>query len=81
VQLGVHQHLSEAPIARLAAAAAGVYPSVSDAAQAMVHEKETVQPRPDVHEQYVPLVRLYGKMYPAMHELLHELTDLMEARA
>jgi len=65
----------------LAAAAAGVYPSVSDAAQAMVHEKETVQPRADIHEQYVPLVRLYGKLYPAVHELQHELTDLTEARA
>ena len=65
----------------LAAAAAGVYPSVADAAQAMVHEKETVHPRPDLHEQYVPLVRLYGKLYPAVHELQHELTDLMEARA
>ena len=65
----------------LAAAAAGVYDSVQDAAQAMVHEQETVQPRAEIHEQYVPLVRLYGKLYPAVHELQHELTDLTEARA
>lgn len=53
----------------LAAAAAGVYDSVQAAADAMVHEKETVYPRPEVHEQYVPLVRLYGKLYPAVHEV------------
>lgn len=65
----------------LAAAAAGVYDSVQAAADAMVHEKETVYPRPEVHEQYVPLVRLYGKLYPAVHEVQRELTDLMDARS
>ena len=65
----------------LAAAAAGVYGSVQDAAEAMVHETETIHPRDEVHEQYVPLVRLYGKLYPAVHDLQHELTDLMDARS
>ena len=63
----------------LAAAAAGLYDSVESAAAAMVHETETVQPRKEVHDEYVPLVRLYGRLYPAVHELQHELTDLTDA--
>lgn len=62
----------------LAAAAAGVYDSVADAAKAMVHEKETIQPRKDVHEAYVPLVRLYGRLYPAVHQIQHDLAELMD---
>lgn len=65
----------------LAAAAAGVYDSVQSAADAMVHEKETVRPRADIHDAYVPLVRLYGKLYPAVHELQHQLTDMVDAQA
>lgn len=65
----------------LAAAAAGVYDSVQAAADAMVHETETIRPRADLHEAYRPLVRLYGKLYPAVHELQHELTDLVDAQA
>lgn len=65
----------------LAAAAAGLHESVQAAADAMVRRKEVVEPRPDVHEQYLPLVDLYGRLYPAVRDIQRELTDLTAARS
>lgn len=65
----------------LAAAAGGVYDSVQAAADTMVHEKETIEPRADVHEEYTGLVRIYGKLYPAVHQLQHDLSDLMDKQS
>lgn len=62
----------------LAAAAGGAYDSVEAAADAMVHEKDVVEPRTEEHEAYVGLVGVYSRLYPAVQSLQHELSDLLD---
>ena len=59
----------------LAAVGAGVYPDIQAAADAMVHTRETLEPRQDVHEEYKFYVDKYTQSYPAMQSITHELVD------
>ncbi len=58
----------------LAAAGAGLHPSVPDAAAAMVHEADTVTPDRERHEEYGFYVDAYADTYPAMRELVHRVS-------
>lgn len=59
----------------LAAVGAGVHDTLDDAAAAMVHTRDTLQPRQDVHEEYQFYVDQYCASYPALQELTHTLVD------
>ena len=55
----------------LAAVAAGLYPSVPEAAANMVQVTGKVLPNPDVHQAYRFYFESYLQTYPAMKDLLH----------
>lgn len=59
----------------LAAAGAGLFPSVADAAGAMVHETHTIEPDPNEHERYQFFVDAYVDTYPAMRPLIHRMSE------
>jgi sugar (pentulose or hexulose) kinase len=59
----------------LAATGAGLFPSVADAAGAMVHQTHTIEPNPDVHKHYQFFVDAYIDTYPAMRPLIHRMTQ------
>ncbi len=59
----------------LAATGAGLFPSVADAASAMVRETHTIQPDPAVHAAYQFFVDAYADTYPAMRPLIHRMTQ------
>ena len=50
----------------LAATGAGLFDSVPEAAAAMVHETDTIEPDPDTHEEYQFYVDAYAETYPAL---------------
>ena len=55
----------------LAATGAGLFDSVPEAAAAMVHETDTIEPDPDTHEAYRFYVDAYAETYPALRPLVH----------
>ena len=57
----------------LAAAAAGLFPSVADATAAMVHIDRVVTPDPQAHEAYQFYFDTYVRSYSAMRDLMHEV--------
>lgn len=59
----------------LAAAGAGLYPSVQEAADAMVHERARLEPDMDKHEEYAFYVDRYQEQYPALQEQIHKTVD------
>lgn len=61
--------------AMLAAMGAGVYADLSDAADHMVHELDTIEPNADKHEQYAYYLDKYMAAWPQMQELTHDLVD------
>jgi FGGY-family pentulose kinase len=66
--------VGEAPVLGsciLAAAGAGLFGSVQEAAGAMVHETDTIQPDNQRHEDYRFFVDAYADTYPRMRELVH----------
>ncbi len=57
----------------LAAAAAGMYPSVAEAAAAMVHIDRVVEPDPEAHQAYQFYIETYLRSYAAMRDLMHDV--------
>lgn len=58
-----------------AAAGAGVYGSLQEAAAAMVHEDRTIEPRAQVHEEYAWWVDRYADQFPALRAVQHAVVD------
>ena len=77
---GVPITLTEVPDAAvlgsalLAAVGAGVFPSIQEAAGAMVHETDTIEPDKDRHETYQFYVDAYAETYPRLQELVRTMT-------
>jgi FGGY-family pentulose kinase len=65
----------------LAATGAGLFGSVGEAAGAMVHETDTIQPDPARHEEYKFFVDAYAETYPRMRELVHRVTEKVAEQA
>ena len=63
----------------LAAAGAGLYGSVQEAADAMVHERERIEPDAERHEQYKFYADQYCKQFPLVQGLIHETVDHVAA--
>ncbi len=63
----------------MAAAAGGVYPSLADAAEAMVHETAVLDPDPVKHEQYKYLVDAYTETFPRLRDLEHDMYEHLVA--
>jgi sugar (pentulose or hexulose) kinase len=59
----------------LAAAGAGLFGSVPEAAGAMVHETDTIQPDQRRHQDYQLFVDAYAETWPRMRELVHTVVD------
>jgi xylulokinase len=57
----------------LGGVATGAYASVAEATELLVKEKETFDPDPKQHAQYVELQALYAKVWPAIRDVMHEL--------
>jgi sugar (pentulose or hexulose) kinase len=54
----------------LAAAGAGFHAGVQQAAEAMVHEAEVLEPDKDRHEEYQFFVDVYADTYPRIRDLV-----------
>ena len=63
----------------LAAAGAGLYGSVQEAADNMVHEREHIEPDMAKHEEYKFFADKYCEQYPLVQELTHEVVDHVAA--
>ncbi|UFU03306.1 xylulose kinase [Ruania suaedae] len=78
---GIPIELTEVPdavvlgSAILAATGAGLYPSVSEAAAAMVRTAVVLDPDPGRHEAYRPFVDAYTQTYPLLRGPMHALAD------
>jgi sugar (pentulose or hexulose) kinase len=59
-----------------AAAAAGVYGSISEAAENMIRYKKTIEPNPENHAIYREIFNQYYKIYPELKDWMHETTAL-----
>lgn len=69
--------VTEGPVlgaAMLGAVGAGVFGSVGEAAEAMVHRTASIEPDPDAHEKYAFYLDQYEKTYPALKDLMHSMT-------
>ena len=62
----------------MAAAGAGLFSSVAEAAAAMVHEVETVEPDPERHQEYAYFVDQYIDTYPRLQALQHAMAEHLE---
>ena len=65
--------------ALLAAAGAGLYGSVQEAADAMVHERERIEPDAEKHEQYEFYADQYCRQFPLVQDLIHDTVDHVAA--
>ncbi|HQZ00102.1 MAG TPA: FGGY family carbohydrate kinase [Propionicimonas sp.] len=65
----------------MAAAGAGLYPSVVAAAAAMVHEAETLQPDPQRHADYAWFVDAYVETYPRLQDLQRAMGEHLDGAA
>ena len=63
----------------LAAAGAGLYGSVQEAADAMVHERERIEPDAEKHEQYEFYADQYCRQFPLVQDLIHDTVDHVAA--
>jgi FGGY-family pentulose kinase len=59
----------------LAATGAGLFGSLPEAAAAMVHETDTIEPDPETHEAYRFYVDAYAETYPALRPLVHRMSE------
>lgn len=59
----------------LAAAGAGLYDSVQDAADHMVHERERVEPNMNRHEEYKFFADKYVEQYAVNQDHIHSVVD------
>ncbi len=64
----------------LAAAAAGLHPSVTAAAKAMSHTASVIEPDADAHDEYAFYVDQYLEAHRATSELLHGLVQHRRSR-
>lgn len=64
----------------LAAAGAGLFGSMAEAARAMVHERETLEPDAERHEEYGFFLERYVEAYPCVRELVHDVTRHVRRR-
>jgi FGGY-family pentulose kinase len=77
---GVPITLTEVPDAAvlgsavLAAVGAGVFPSIQEAAGAMVRETDTIEPDKDRYETYQSYVDAYAETYPRLQDLVRGMT-------
>lgn len=62
--------------ALLAAVGAGIYSSIDEAAQAMVHRDYQIEPRAEVHERYKELFEIYESTYAALKPISHQLAAI-----
>jgi ribulose kinase len=60
--------------AMLAATGAGIFGSLQEAADAMVHETATIEPDKARHDEYQFFVDAYADTYPRLRELVHAVT-------
>lgn len=70
---------SEGPalgVAILAGVGAGLYPSVEEACESLVHPASVFQPNPENAARYAKYHRLYQKLYPALKDSFKELAGL-----
>lgn len=94
VWMQIHADISNVPItltrvseatalgsAILAAVGAGIYPSVQEAAERMVHTAREIEPDPAAHEAYQFYMESYLRTYPVMKELLHGMVRYVTGRA
>jgi FGGY-family pentulose kinase len=65
----------------LSATGAGLFPSIGQAAAAMVHETDTIEPDASRHEQYQFFVDVYAETYPRMRDLVHRVTEKVAEQA
>jgi len=72
-KVGVGAPLGDAMIA---AAGAGLYPSVEAAVKAMVSRGESYSPNAEAVEKYEKLYRIYVGLYPALKSMFHEMAIL-----
>jgi xylulokinase len=63
-------------VAILAGVGAGIYPSVQEACDKMIHIGETLQPEPIRSQQYAACHRLYDSLYPALQDSFKQLRTL-----
>lgn len=61
--------------AMCAAVGAGFYPDLQEAATAMVHEVDRLEPDPQRHDEYQFYVDAYCAGYPALREQIHAVVD------
>ena len=69
--------VSEGPVlgaAMLAAVGAGIYPSIQEAAKNMVQTKDTIQPNPAAHEEYMFYMDRYTETYERMKDSMHKMS-------
>ncbi|MBV8220007.1 MAG: hypothetical protein JO325_16195 [Solirubrobacterales bacterium] len=59
----------------LAAVGAGVFGALDDAVEAMVHERDTINPDQELHERYAFFADAYAEAYPAMRPLVHRVAE------
>lgn len=59
----------------MAAVGAGLYPDLQEAAKAMVHEVDRLEPDPETHEAYKFYVDKYCDTYPQLQSMIHEMVD------
>jgi FGGY-family pentulose kinase len=59
----------------LSATGAGLFSSIGEAAAAMVHETDTIEPDATRHDEYQFFVDAYCETYPQMRELVHRVTQ------
>jgi FGGY-family pentulose kinase len=64
----------------LAAAGAGIYPGVPQAAEAMVHETEVLEPDKARHDEYQFFVDAYAETYPRLRDLVHAVARKVHER-
>jgi ribulose kinase len=57
----------------LAAAGAGLFDSVAEAARCMVHDTETLEPDAERHREYEFFLEQYVETYPRIRELMHDV--------
>lgn len=59
----------------MASVGAGVYSDLQEAAENMVKVRETIDPRPEITEDYKFYLEKYMELYPKVADSIHELVD------
>ncbi len=65
----------------MAATGAGYYKTMGEAAEAMVHVVDKLEPDMDRHEEYKFFVDAYIETYPRIQDLQHRMADKLEDQA